>query len=153
MGGEDGVHLEVREHLLEAPRAVARLQISNCCRQRFRQRLGSLVPLAQNSCAMVLFGEVGEMEVAGERPRDRCRSRHRPGRDQFFRLAFVGFVIPRSDHRPSQELDVAKQRCAAEFGDDLAEDLAQHADVAPELRRYFLPCNFPPSPLQGGGSG
>ena len=93
---------------------------------------------------MVLFGEVGEMEVARECPGNRRCTRQRPRRDQLLCLAFVRRVIPGSDHRTPQELDVSKQRGAAIFGDDLPEDLAQHADVTPELRRYLQAGGVPP---------
>ncbi|HVC75874.1 MAG TPA: hypothetical protein VND96_05085 [Candidatus Micrarchaeaceae archaeon] len=52
----------------------------------------------------------------------------------------------------SQLLDVAKQGDPAVFGDDLSQEVAEHADVAPELYGYFLSGNLSPSPRRGGGA-
>ena len=51
------------------------LSCANRGRQRFGQRLRPLVPLTQDARAVVLLGEVGEMEVARERARHRRRPR------------------------------------------------------------------------------
>src|SRR4029077_6762054 len=53
-----------------------------------------------------------------------------------------------SDHRPPQEVDVTEQTRAPVLGDHLAKDVAEHADVAPELGRYLLPGDIAPRGAQ-----
>src|SRR5438132_8276359 len=117
---------------------MARLELPYGRFEGLPQWLRSLVTLAQHPGAVVFFGEVGQMEVARECPGDGRGPRQRPGCDQSLRLALVRRVLARPYHRTSEQLDVAQQPGAI-FGNDLPEDLTQHADVAPELRRYFLP--------------
>jgi len=83
---------------------------------------------------MVLFGEVREVEVAGEGARHLLRPLQRPGGDQLLRLALLVVILPGLDDRPPEALHVVQQLGAPVFAQHLAEQLAEQSHVAAQGR-------------------
>ncbi len=79
--GEHGLHLEATDGLAQPARSEQAAKVGDGGRERLAERLAA-VPLAQHPRAVVLLGEVREVEVAGERTRDLLGSRDGPRRDE-----------------------------------------------------------------------
>lgn len=92
---------------------------------------GLTSPLAQHPHALVLLGEIDQMEVAGEGPRDlvcpfdreRLRDRRRPLE------RVVGLLVERLNGRQAQPFDIFVQAGGAGLAQHLSEQAAQHAHV------------------------
>ena len=80
-----------------------------------RDRVGQRLPgwpvtgitLAQGADALLLLGQVDQVEVKRERPGDLLGAGVRPGPDQGDDLGVGPLPGPRADHRAPQELNVA----------------------------------------------
>ena len=139
--------------------------------QRLAWRAIAGVPLAQRADPLVLLGQVGEMEVDGERVRDGFGPLQRPGRDQVGDLAddaaavvaaavgaaaavvaaAVGAaaavaggvrVAGRDDGVP-EPFDVVEQFLAAGLAERVAEQPAEQPDIAAHRRRHVLTVGVP----------
>ncbi len=141
--GEDGVDLEIRDEALEALPTELRAQLAERRGQRLRLWLRAPVSLAKDARAMVLLGEVGQVEVAGERAGNKLGALQRPRRDEPFRLTLVAAVVSRADDEPAQLFDVAQKSRAAVIGDDAAEQPSEQADIAPERLGDLLAGGLP----------
>ena len=105
--------------------------------QRLADRCGAGVALAQGADPLLFLGQVGQVEVDGERSGYRLGPAERPALHQRGDLV-VGFRAgrqPRGDDPVPQILDVIEQILTCLLADDLAEDLAQQPDVPPHGRR------------------
>ena len=140
---EDRVDLEVRNELVESLAAQLWPKVPDRGGQGFGLGLRSAVALAKHARAVVLFGEIGQVEVARERARHLLRAIEPPRGDELFSLAFVPVVIAGTDDKTSKFLDVPQQVRAAVIGDDLPEQPAQQADVAPQRLGDLLPRGLP----------
>jgi hypothetical protein len=105
--------------------------------QRLRQRRLSGVAAAQGADAVVLLGQVGQMEVAGERAGDLHRALDGPPGGH--RGDLVNRHLPPScgDHPLAQALDVGEQLGTAVLGDHLSQQLTEQANVGTELVRHL----------------
>lgn len=72
---------------------------------------------------MSLLGQVDELEVAGERPRDLLRPVDRPRCHEAPRGSLV-FRFARDDHRAAEVFDVLEQAGAAILRQHLAEHVS-----------------------------
>src|SRR5690606_13790508 len=90
--------------------------------------------------AVVLLGEVDQVEVAAERPGDLLRALHGEGVDQ--RLGGLDRVGPvllvGGDGQRAQALDVLEQVRADRLGQDAAEHLAEQSYVRAQLVRHLV---------------
>jgi hypothetical protein len=66
----------------------------------------------------MLFRQVREVEVTGERAGDLLRPFQSPRRDQSLGVALEAVVIASANDKSAQSLDVAQEIGAARFGDD-----------------------------------
>ena len=135
---EDGMDLERRDELVDPLTAEPGAQLRHGGRDRFRDGLAA-VTLADHPRAVVLLGEVGEVEITREGASHHLRTFERPRGHEPFRVALEASILAGADHKGAQPLDVAQQCPPAGIGDDLAQELAEHAYVAPQRRRDLLP--------------
>jgi hypothetical protein len=92
---------------------------------------------AKDAHPLAFLGEVDELEVDGEGPRDRLGAVRVEDVDELDDLAqplfCLGAAAPAQlDGRPAQPLDVFEQALAVGFLEDLAEDRAEEPDLSPE---------------------
>jgi hypothetical protein len=92
----------------------------------------------------MLFGQVDQVKVDGERPGYLFGRRQAPGRNQLrdlvpgrigARLPVTALAAPRLDHRVPQPLHVGQQLLACGVPDDLAEDVAEQPHIVPHRLR------------------
>ena len=113
VGGEDGVDLETSDELVQPLRPEPAAELMNRRADRLGHRLRSAVAFANHARSVVLLGQVGEMEVAGEGSCDELRKFQRPRGDELLCLAFVAVVVAGADHQRAQPLDVMQQTLAS----------------------------------------
>ena len=101
MGSEHRVHPELLQHLVEARGIHLPQHLFHRRVQGLGQRVGSLVALAQGAHALVLFGQVREVEVARERAGDLLGAFDRPRRHQVFGPASIRGRVARGDDEPA----------------------------------------------------
>ena len=86
----------------------------------------------------MLLGQVGEVEVDGERMRDGLRALQRPGGDQGRDLA-SGIIprigTPRRDDQVPEMLHVIEQVLAAGLAEHIAEHATEQPDIAAHAKR------------------
>ena len=101
---------------------------------------GAAVALTQYPHTLVLFGEIHEVEVRGERAGNLIRSGHGEGvrNRRCPAECLVGRVGVGSDRREAQPLDVVIEPCAPAFAQHLTEQRSQQADVGAHLGRQFV---------------
>src|SRR6266568_4162465 len=130
--------------------------------ERLPHRLVTQIAFPQVTDALMLFGQVGQVEVDGEGPGDLLGRLQAPGRDQLgdlvpgpaggrtvshraVRRVPVPLTAARLDHGTPQPLDVVQQLRPGRIADDLAEDVAEQPDIAPHRlrQRSSVPVPFP----------
>ena len=82
VSGEHRVHAQPGQQFLQPVTAVGAADLPHRGLQRLRQRVPGHVPLAQGPDALVLLGQVGEVEVHGEGAGDLLRAVQRPRGDE-----------------------------------------------------------------------
>ena len=144
MSGEHRVYPQVGEQGGDARRPVLGPYGGHRLGQRFADRLLAGIPLAQRADPLMLFGQVGEVEVDGERVRDGLGALQRPGGDH---VAYVvqGVIrgAARRDDGVPQALGVVEQFLAAGLAQHLAEQVAEQADIPAHRRRHVLAVGVP----------
>ena len=130
--------LEAGDEIAQTLSPQARAQLIDRRGDGLGKRLRTAVALTDDARALVLLGEVGEVEVDGEGARDELRTLELPGSDEPFGLALEASVLAAADDQRAQALDVAQEIRAAVVRDDPAERVAEQAYVAPQLGRNLL---------------
>ncbi len=135
--GEHQVHPQRRDQLAQVLRSGVPADLGHGGGQRLPHRLLARVAFPQVADALVLLGQVGQVEVDGEGPGHLLGLLQAPGRDQPGDL--VAGVIPptspapfmaRIDHRVPEQFHVGQQPGSAGVADDLTEDVAEQPDLA-----------------------
>ncbi len=162
MRGEHQVHPQRGEQLAEMLRPGVPAQLGHGGGQRLAHRLVTCIAFPQVADALMLFGQVGQVEVDGEGPGDLLGRLQAPGRDQLGDLvpgpvggravsSRAGRRVPvplaaaRLDHGPPEPFHVVQQLRPRRIADDLTEDVAEQPDIAPhQLRqRGAISVSFP----------
>src|SRR5579859_2098898 len=138
MGGEDRMDRELRDEVVEPLPADACTETLDGRLERFLQRLRSSVPLAQHARAVMLLGKVRKVEIACESAGDLFCAVERPRRHELLGAAFVSPVVTSANDQVAQGLDVF-EKAGPIVGHDLAEQVTEEADVAPEGSWNLLP--------------
>ena len=136
--------------------------------QRLTYRRVARVPLPQGPDPVQFLGQVGQVEVDGERPghqlgpvqrpaghqrrdlvpgRVRVRARAQPG------IRAAGLPTAGVDNRVPQPLGVVQQLLAAGFAQHLAQQAAEQPHVAAQRRGQLLPVGVPGRGGSGRGRG
>jgi hypothetical protein len=137
MSGEHRLDHEIRQQLAKPVLTVLGADRRHRLGQRFRLRLASAVALAKSPRAVPLFGEVDELEVAGERSRNVPGALDRPRGDKLRRAALAFVALTRIDHGAAKQLDVAQQLRAAGFREDLPQHVAEQAHFPAQRCRHL----------------
>ena len=166
--GEYRVHPEPAEQVIELGQALVPAQLADRGGQRLAHRGVARVPLPQRPHPVQFLGQVGQVEVDGERPghqlgpvqrpaghqrgdlvpgRVRVRARAQP------RTRAAGLPAAGVDHRVPQPLGVVQQLLAAGFPEHLAQQAAEQPDVAAQRRGQLLPVGIPGRGGSGRGRG
>ncbi len=131
---ENGSELQTRQQPLGLGAAVQPRHLLDRRGDRAGQWPVGLVGRTQRADPVVFLGDIDKVEVDGERAGDILGPLDPPGRDQLLGLRrgilrhrFV-LVVGR-DRQFAQPLDVGQQPCAAVLTKDLAEGVAEQADV------------------------
>jgi hypothetical protein len=146
LGGMRGQH-QVHAQFLEVcgPRVAG--QLGHGGGERLAHRLGPGVALAQHPDALVLLGQVGQVEVHGEGARHLLGPVQVPGgdqgRDRLPGPPVAPFLLAGLDHGVPQPLHVGQQAGAGRIADDLPEEVAEQPDVASHRLRQFGPVPVP----------
>jgi hypothetical protein len=153
MGGEDRVHLETGQGLSQPLLAQRFAELSHGGGQAVRQHGSAAVALAQRPRPLVLLGQVGEVEIAGEGARHLLRAFQRPAGDQALRRHLHGVVLAGSDHGAAETLHVLQELRAAPLAQDLPKSIAQEPDVAAQRLGHLRAGGGPelahPRPMKG----
>ena len=109
VGGEHRVHLQPGQRLPQAllPQRPAQFGHRRC--QAVRKHGPTPVALPQRPLPLVLLGQVGEVEIAGEGARHLLSPLQRPVGDQPLRLHLHSLVLAGCDHGSPQALHVCEQ--------------------------------------------
>ena len=139
VGGEHGVELHARDQRVEvllSPGALA--DGADGRGQGLAGRVGGVVALAQRAHALVLLGQVGEVEVDGEGARDLLCAFQGPGGHQCGDLLAGDGTVAGADDRMTEFFDIGEQILAAALPEHGSEHLTEQLDVIPELFGHFL---------------
>ena len=168
--GEYRVHPEPAEQVIELVRALVPAQLADRGGQRLADRGVARVPLPQRPHPVQFLGQVGQVEVDGERPghqlgpvqrpaghqrrdlvpgRIRGRARPSPAPGSLARPLPAAGV----DHRVPQPLGVVQQLLAAGLAQHLAQQAAEQPHVAAQRRGQLLPVGVPGRGGSGRGRG
>ena len=132
--GQDGPHLEPRgrlEQLLVADAGVA--QARHRVGERLPRHPALVLVLAPPPQPVVLLGDVGELEEERERPQHRGLLLELESADRLLELRAIARLA--GDARQAADLLLERQQLLALLLDeDLAEHVAEQADVGAELR-------------------
>ena len=138
MRGEDRDDAEPRDdlaHLLGRGAALAKGREGGGERLGHRAplSLGSRLPLAQHAYALLIFGEIDQLEVGCECLRHDARLRERKRADRGEQLGAGALVAGAMPFRESPNLfDELEQLFAFLFDDRLAEQVAEQVDLVAE---------------------
>ncbi len=161
MSGEDRVHPQAAQQPGDAPGPVRGPDGLDGRGQGFADRLAAGVPLPERADPLMLFGQVSQVEIDGERVRDGLGPLQRPGGDHLGDLIEStaapgsrgtgsggtggdgGRGQPGVDDRAPQPFHVVQQALAAGFAEHLAEQVAEQAYVPAHRRRHVLAVGVP----------
>ncbi len=148
--GEHQVHAQPAEQAVEMARALIVAELAGRGGHRLAHRRDPGVTLPQRTDPLQLLGQVGEMEIHGERPGHQLGPVQRPAGHQRRDLvpapvgARAGSVpAPGLDHRPAQPLGVVQEILAAGLAQHLAQDPAEQPYIAPHRRGQLLAVGIP----------
>ena len=136
----------------EPQRHVRRRAVADLGERR-RQRLARdallTAVLAETADAVVLLGDVGELEVERERPQDARLPRQRQRLDRVAELV-APLSLPRGARQRADVLDVGEQALVLLLDEDATQQVAEQADVAAErLHSLRRRSSAPPSGRAG----
>src|SRR5438309_10484790 len=143
MRGENGMDLEIRDQFGESFASELRPQLADRRGQRLTLRRRPAVPLAKHPRAVVLLGEVRQVEVARKRARDQLGPLELPRSRELFRGTFITPVVACADDERAQLLDVAEKTRSAVVRNHVAQESTEKADVTPQRLGDLLAGGFP----------
>src|SRR5258708_22795943 len=123
MSGEHWLDHQVAEELADSVLTVTRSDLGYSFGQRFGNRLRAPVTLAQRARPVPVLGEVDELEVARERPRDLFGPIDRPRRHQKSGATIVLIAVAGGDHCAPELFDGCEHLAAAVLGEHLPKQV------------------------------
>ena len=147
MRGQHQVDAQRVQQVEQVPRSGVAAQLGHGGGERLAHRLVPGVTLAQHPDALMLLGQVGQVEVHGEGARHLLGPVQVPGgdqgRDRLPGPPVAPFLLAGLDHGVPQPLHVGQQARAGRIADDLPEQVAEQPDVASHRLRQFGPVPVP----------
>ena len=149
--GEHRVHPQPGQQVVHVAEALLGGDPRDRVGERLARRAVPGIALPQRAHPLLLFGQVGQVEVDGEGAGDLLGALPGPGGDERrdgvagggrLRRRKVGYAAG-LDHRAPQPLHVREQVRPVGLGDDLAEDVAEQPDVPPHRLGQLGRVSFP----------
>jgi hypothetical protein len=139
VGGEDRPELQSLDHLGQPRLAGGGADPGHRGGHRAGDGRVGRVALAQRADAVVLLGQVGEVEVDGERPRDLAGALQCPALDEGRDLGAVDLAAAGGDDGVPEPFDVVQEFLAAVLHEAVAEHRTEQPDVAAQRFGHVLP--------------